>query len=234
MTQTKKKKTTTGNGSRKGPTESATQFSVGTTKRGNDGNMWTILSTASGVHRWVKASRTSRTTAKKSKRVMEMEADPTTVWGKNKPLEKFWQELASGKKVVLITKKDGSRSGGGSGGSGISSRIVTMPTSPAAGKKVVLITKKDGGGGSGGSGGISSRIVTMPTSPAADKKQYIEFDEDPNIIAILSSNLSQDAYEVYLYPKAKDKSVEYVIKNYKKFFKPMGVIPNMNKVLVPA
>jgi hypothetical protein len=197
MTQTKKKKTTTGNGSRKGPTESATQFSVGTTKRGNDGNMWTIISTASGVHRWAKASRTSRTTAKKSKRVMEMEADPTTVWGKNKPLEKFWQELASGKKVVLITKKDGS-------------------------------------GGGGGGGSISSRIVTMPTSPAADKKQYIEFDEDPNIIAILSSNLSQDAYEVHLYPKAKDKSVEYVIKNYKKFFKPMGVIPNMNKVLVPA
>jgi hypothetical protein len=125
---------------------------------------------------------------------MEMEADPTTVWGKNKPLEKFWQELASGKKVVLITKKDGSSSSSSS----------------------------------------SSRIVTMPTSPAADKKQYIEFDEDPNIIAILSSNLSQDAYEVHLYPKAKDKSVEYVIKNYKKFFKPMGVIPNMNKVLVPA
>jgi hypothetical protein len=198
MTQTKKKKTTTGNGSRKGPTESATQFSVGTTKRGNDGMLWTIISTASGVHRWAKASRqTSRTTAKKSKRVMEMEADPTTVWGKNKPLEKFWQELASGKKVVLITKKDGS-------------------------------------GGGGGGGSISSRIVTMPTSPAADKKQYIEFDEDPNIIAILSSNLSQDAYEVHLYPKAKDKSVEYVIKNYKKFFKPMGVIPNMNKVLVPA
>jgi hypothetical protein len=196
MTQTKKKKTTTGNGSRKGPTESATQFSVGTTKRGNDGKLWTIISTASGVHRWAKASRqTSRTTAKKSKRVMEMEADPTTVWGKNKPLEKFWQELASGKKVVLITKKDGSSSGGS---------------------------------------GISSRIVTMPTSPATDKKQYIEFDEDPNIIAILSSNLSQDAYEVYLYPKAKDKSVEYVIKNYKKFFKPLGVIPNMNKVLVPA
>jgi hypothetical protein len=198
MTQTKK---TTTAGSRKGPTESATQFSVGTTKRGNDGKLWTILTTASGVHRWAKASRTSHsrrsrhnTTAKKSKRVMEMEADPTTVWGKNKPLEKFWQELASGKKVVLITKKDGSSSSSSS----------------------------------------SSRIVTMPTSPAADKKQYIEFDEDPNIIAILSSNLSQDAYEVHLYPKAKDKSVEYVIKNYKKFFKPMGVIPNMNKVLVPA
>ena len=206
MTQTKKATAST-NGSRKGPTESATKFSVGVTKKGNDGKLWTIISTASGVHRWAKTSRTPRTqtqtqtqsrrhrsrntTAKKSKRVLEMEADPTTVWGKNKPLEKLWQELASGKKVVLITKKDG------------------------------------------------SRIFTMPTSPAATKKQYIEFDEDPNIIAVLSSNLSQDAYEVYLYPKAKDKSVEYVIRNYKKFFKPMGVIKPlgvipMNKVLVPA
>ena len=204
MTQTKKATAST-NGSRKGPTESATKFSVGVTKKGNDGKLWTIISTASGVHRWAKTSRTPRTqtqtqtqsrrhrsrntTAKKSKRVLEMEADPTTVWGKNKPLEKLWQELASGKKVVLITKKDG------------------------------------------------SRIFTMPTSPAATKKQYIEFDEDPNIIAVISSNQSQDAYEVYLYPKAKDKSVEYVIKNYKKFFKPMSHVTGptmMIKVLVPA
>ena len=203
MTKTKKTSGAAGaNGSRKGPTESATKFSIGVKKRGNDGNMWTIISTASRVHRWAKASHTQtrhrhrNTTAKKSKRVMEMEADPTTVWGKNKPLEKFWQELASGKKVVLITKKDGSDSS-------------------------------------------THKIITMPTSPAADKKQYIEFDEDPNIIAILSSNLSQDAYEVHLYPKAKDNTVEYVIKNYKKFFKPMGVIKPlgvipMNKVLVPA
>ena len=48
-----------------------------------------------------------------------------------------------------------------------------------------------------------------------------QFEEDKNILAILSSNLSQDAYELYLYPKAKDNSVDYVIKNYKKFFKPM-------------
>jgi len=208
MTQTKKATGAAANGSRKGPTESATKFSIGVTKRGNDGNMWTIISTAAGVHRWAKASQTPQTpqtqtrhrrrntTAKKSKRVMEMEADPTTVWGKNKPLEKFWQELASGKKVVLITKKDGGSSS-------------------------------------------THKIITMPTSPAADKKQYIEFDEDPNIIAVLSSNQSQDAYEVHLYPKAKDNTVEYVIKNYKKFFKPMGVIKPlgvipMNKVLVPA
>lgn len=37
---------------RQGPTESATLFSEGTTKLGNDGNMWTIVVTDSGVHRW--------------------------------------------------------------------------------------------------------------------------------------------------------------------------------------
>ena len=47
------------------------------------------------------------------------------------------------------------------------------------------------------------------------------FEEDTNIIAVLSSNLSQNAYEQYLYPKAKDKTVDYVIKNYKKYFKPI-------------
>ena len=58
------------------------------------------------------------------------------------------------------------------------------------------------------------------------------FNDDENIIAILSSNMSQDAYEVYLYPKAKDKSVEYVIKNYKKYFKSFD--ESQKKVLYPA
>ena len=156
---------------RKSPNESATTCNIGTTKRGNDGNIWTVISTASGVRRWAK-----KTSTKKSKRVIRMESDPTTVWGKNKPLEKFWQELASGKKVVLITKDN-------------------------------------------------SKIFTLPSGASAIKKQYIEFDDDPNIIAVLSSNQSQDAYEVYLYPKAKDKTVEHVIKNYKKFFTKMGAIP---------
>jgi len=40
--------------SRKGPAESATQFSVGTIKKGNDGNKWKIIVTNSGVHRWSK------------------------------------------------------------------------------------------------------------------------------------------------------------------------------------
>ena len=37
---------------RQGPTESATLFGEGTTRLGNDGNIWTIVVTESGVHRW--------------------------------------------------------------------------------------------------------------------------------------------------------------------------------------
>ena len=39
---------------RKSPSESATKFSVGFVKKGNDGNMWKIIVTAAGVHRWAK------------------------------------------------------------------------------------------------------------------------------------------------------------------------------------
>ena len=39
---------------RKSPSESATEFSVGFVKKGNDGNMWKIIATAAGVHRWAK------------------------------------------------------------------------------------------------------------------------------------------------------------------------------------
>jgi len=87
------------------------------------------------------------------------------------------------------------------------------------------------------------KYVKLPT-PNTEKSTNLfnEFDADPNIVAVLSSNLSQDAYEVYLYPKAKDQSVEYVIKNYKKFFKSMGPLgkdrlegtPLMKKVRVPC
>jgi hypothetical protein len=48
MTKTEKSNTNT----RKGPPESATAFSVGTIKKGNDGNMWKIITTVAGTHRW--------------------------------------------------------------------------------------------------------------------------------------------------------------------------------------
>ena len=39
---------------RKSPTESATLFKVGTRKKGNDGNMWEVKTTKTGVKRWTK------------------------------------------------------------------------------------------------------------------------------------------------------------------------------------
>lgn len=190
---------------RKAPSKSATLFESGTVKKGNDGNKWVIVTNKVGIKRWQKMTGASASAAtkpmknktKKSKRVLEMEADPNTVWGKNKPLEEFWRSLASGKKVVLVEK------------------------------------------------GGKHKIFTMPTGKVTVNKMYNTFDNDANIVAVLSSNMSQDAYEVFLYPKAKDKSVEYVIKNYKKYFKLVSStvmtadmvakgVPAQRKVLFPA
>ena len=190
---------------RKAPSQSATLFKKGTTKKGNDGNRWTIVTNARGVQRWqkvqaqgAKAKAKTRRVGHRVGRVVELgtgDAYGENIWGKNKPLEKFWRSLASGEKVVLIQKTGG------------------------------------------------YKIFTMPTGKMAARKIFNTFDDDPNIVAVLSSNLSQDAYEVFLYPKAGDKSVEYVIKNYKKFFKSIGPmpadliekgVPAQVKVLFPA
>lgn len=167
-------------GTRKAPTASATLFKRGTIKTGNDGNKWVIIADTRGVQRWRKIDATTRKnrTMKrphKSARVLAMEADPDTVWGKNKPLEKFWQDLASGRTVVLI-KKNGQH------------EIKTMPKS------------------------------THNYLSEDHQKQYDAFENDPNIVAVLTSYMSQDAYELHLYPKAKDATVEYVIKHYTRFF----------------
>ena len=45
---------------RKGPATSATKFSVGTKKKGNDGNIWIVILTSSGIHRWKKISKTEK------------------------------------------------------------------------------------------------------------------------------------------------------------------------------
>ena len=188
---------------RKAPSQSATLFKKGTIKKGNDGNRWTIVTNARGVQRWQKVQAQGQGAKAKAKtrrvgRVVELgtgDAYGENIWGKNKPLEKFWRSLASGEKVVLIQKTGG------------------------------------------------YKIFTMPTGKMAARKIFNTFDDDPNIVAVLSSNLSQDAYEVFLYPKAGDKSVEYVIKNYKKFFKSIGPmpadliekgVPAQVKVLFPA
>lgn len=46
------------------------------------------------------------------------------------------------------------------------------------------------------------------------------FDADPSVVAILSANPdTKNVYETVLYPRARDKTVDYVITNYTKFFK---------------
>ena len=45
---------------RKSPSESATKFGIGNIKKGNDGNMWKIIATSSGVHRWQKITNTRK------------------------------------------------------------------------------------------------------------------------------------------------------------------------------
>lgn len=62
---------------------------------------------------------------------------------------------------------------------------------------------------------------------------YTKLSSDPKVVAILSANpATKNAYETLLYPKAKDKTVDYVITNYTKFFKR---IPNqpIKKLMAP-
>lgn len=90
----------------------------------------------------------------------------------------------------------------------------------ASGKKVVLIHKN----------GTNTHVTLPKMTSAKYQPTLAEFDNNKDIVAVLSSNQSQDSYEVYLYPKAKDKTVDYVIKNYKKYFKP---IVKGAKMMVP-
>jgi hypothetical protein len=53
---------------RKGPEESATNFSVGTEKKGNDKNMWIIVKNKNGVKRWKKVAKKSRKSFTKKSR----------------------------------------------------------------------------------------------------------------------------------------------------------------------
>lgn len=162
---------------RKGPTSSATKFTLGTKKKGNDGNMWKIVENKNGTKRWQKQSNvTSKNKTikkKKSKRLLKLEKDPESVWGKNKKLEEFWRKLASGKEVILVYTNG----------------------------KVVNFK--------------------MPKTRTAASNKYKELENDNNIKAIITSAQSSDSYEL-LYKKAKNKTPQEIIKNYKKYLTNYG------------
>ena len=149
-------------GGRKGPKESATKFSVGTKKKGLDGNTWIIIKSKNGIKRWKIYN--------KNKILFN---NQESVWGKNKNLEKFWQKLSTGTHVVLIYKDK------------------------------------------------PYNIISLPTSKIAYQKKLEEYENNPNIIAIITSAMSVDTYES-LYKKVKDKTPDFVIKNYKKILTNYG------------
>ena len=64
---------------RKGPSSSATKFSVGTKKKGNDGNMWKIVENKNGVKRWLKISKVNSKTKKALNKVVSKKSTGVTL-----------------------------------------------------------------------------------------------------------------------------------------------------------
>ena len=66
-------------------------------------------------------------------------------------------------------------------------------------------------------------IVMLNPPPQSSAELYARlraYDNDPHVIAILSAHPEiKNAYETLVYPKVKDKTVDYVITNYTKVFK---------------
>jgi hypothetical protein len=91
----------------------------------------------------------------------------------------------------------------------------------ASGRTMVLIHKDK-----------SQKYVKLPD--VKSKTYHVkmaELEGDANVVAILSSSISQDEYEIHLYPKAKSKTVAYVIDHYASYFKPMFA---GSKLRIPA
>jgi len=64
------------------------------------------------------------------------------------------------------------------------------------------------------------KLQSQPPSVSQIYDQLRAYDADPQVIAILSAHPDvKNAYETLVYPKAKDKTVDYVIINHDRFFK---------------
>ena len=78
---------------RKGPASSATKFSIGTKKKGNDGNIWKIVQNKNNTKRWLKISnktiKKTQTEKNRTKHIQDV-LDDDIIRNKNKKLYKFW------------------------------------------------------------------------------------------------------------------------------------------------
>jgi hypothetical protein len=86
--------------SRKGPSDSATEHSIGTQMKGNDGNMWTISATKSGIHRWTKLDPGSSKSKQSTRKNVPLITEDVSV-EKLKQLKKKYQVLVSGSKKEM-------------------------------------------------------------------------------------------------------------------------------------
>jgi hypothetical protein len=85
------------NKTRKGPSESATKYKVGTRKLGNDGNVWIIKKAVNGVQRWVKLKNNS-TKKIKSKSINKTVSKKDLSLEKLKQLKKKYKVSVNGSK----------------------------------------------------------------------------------------------------------------------------------------
>jgi hypothetical protein len=63
---------------RKGPTSSATKFSIGTRKKGNDGNAWVITKNKNGVKRWQRTKKSKKKSKKTTRKIFKSKKDKIT------------------------------------------------------------------------------------------------------------------------------------------------------------
>jgi hypothetical protein len=79
-------------------------------------------------------------------------------------------------------------------------------------------------------------IKLHQSQPLSAEHAYDQFQthaHQQDVVAILTAHPhAKTVYETLLYPKAKDKTVDYVIMNYGKFFKRIPRDP-MKKLMVP-
>lgn len=88
------------NKTRKGPSESATKYKVGTRKLGNDGNMWIIKKAVNGVQRWAKIKNSS-TKKIKSKSINKTVSKKDLSLEKLKQLKKKYKVSVNGSKTDI-------------------------------------------------------------------------------------------------------------------------------------
>jgi hypothetical protein len=86
--------------SRKGPSDSATEHSIGTLMKGNDGNTWIISATKSGIHRWTKLNSDSSKPKQTTRKNVPLNTEEVSV-EKLKQLKKKYKVAVSGSKKEM-------------------------------------------------------------------------------------------------------------------------------------